>query len=228
MDKLKARRNGHRSRAKVLCKQLNTLILATDPVTTEIEKNIVEIERQKNLILELDVQILAEIADTDVETEISESSDKLMEIEDQVRKGQNLLKTLNKSTENRRETTNNDQPQVKLPQLHLISFAGDPLDWLNIWELFKSSVHERSNLKASQKFQYLRGQLKGEAANLIEGFNNSEAEYNEAIELLCKTYGKKDKLVQARLSALFDLKSPEPTVKSLSDFRSTYEGHQGT
>ena len=40
------------------------------------------------------------------------------------------------------------------------------------------------------KFQYLVGQLYGEAADLLGGFNHSAQEYDEAIDLLKDTYGK--------------------------------------
>ena len=67
--------------------------------------------------------------------------------------------------------------------------------------------------------------MEGEAARLLAGLHNTAAEYDEAIDLHQKTYGKEKLLIQAILNALFDMASPEPTSISLSDFRSTFEGH---
>ena len=55
--------------------------------------------------------------------------------------------------------------------------------------------------------------------------SQTQQEYGEAIALLTSTYGKPKILVQARLHALFDIKSPQANSASLSEFRSTYEGH---
>ena len=67
--------------------------------------------------------------------------------------------------------------------------------------------------------------MKPPAANLISGFNQTAKEYEEAVKLLTSTFGRPQLLIQSRLWAFFDLKSPLPTAKSLCEFRSTFEGH---
>ena len=77
--------------------------------------------------------------------------------------------------------------------------------------MFKTSMHERTDIAIPAKFHYLVSQMEGEAARLLAGFDNTAAEYVEAIDFLQKTYGKEKLLIQARLIALFDVTSPEPT-----------------
>lgn len=90
----------------------------------------------------------------------------------------------------RRDTNvNSHQRSIKLPQLTLAKFSCEPLEWSKFWELFQSSVHERTDLPTPVKFKYLIGQFEDKAAKLLAGFNHSEAEYREAIDLLEKTYG---------------------------------------
>ena len=62
------------------------------------------------------------------------------------------------------------------------------------------------------------GQLEGDAANLISGFSYSHAQYDEAVNLLRDTYGQDCIIIQSRLNAIFDLKSPEPNYESLKQF----------
>ena len=69
--------------------------------------------------------------------------------------------------------------------------------------------------------------MEGEAARLLSGFDNNDNEYEQAIQLLTQTYGKKKILVQAHLNELFDLKTPLPTANGISDFRASFEGHLG-
>ena len=95
----------------------------------------------------------------------------------------------------------------------------------SFWDLFRTIIHKRTDIKVPDKFHYLIFQLQGEAANILSGFDHIENSYQEAVELLITTYGKPKILVQAHLSALFDLESPQPTAADLSNYRVLYEGH---
>ena len=54
-------------------------------------------------------------------------------------------------------------------------------------------------------------------------FDHTDGEYEEAIKLLTQTsYGKTQRLIQARLHATFDLDPPSPTAKGLGKFRSLF------
>ena len=221
MDVQRNRRGGHRSRATVLCNVIEAELQKPEPCRDTVESSCIELERQK-----IDEAMLEKLDSAGMEEEISDSSEKLMKINLFISKAKQFLFGNRSNTSNESRQITNTLPRlVNLPQLTLVKFSGDPLDWLKFWELFRSSVHERTDIQAPVKFQYLTGQLEGDAARLLSGFNHSEAEYYEAIELLKNTYGQPRILVQARLNALLDLPAPEPTVKSLSNFRSSYEGH---
>ena len=222
MEALKNKRAGHRGRATSLIARIEQE--TSQPVfsTDNVEMMIGELERQRELVCGLDAQILNKTEANDVDQEICEASEKLMKIDFIIRKTNKLLQTNAATSHPPHEST---AKNVKLPLLTLAKFSGDLLDWLKFWDLYRSAVHERNDLPAPVKFQYLIGQLEGEAAQLLSGFNHSEAEYAEAINLLKETYGQTHQLVQARLNALFDISPPKATVESLSNFRSTYEGH---
>ena len=220
MDLLKKRRAGHRGHVTSLTQSLYTKLCEHDPDIETIEMYHNELQRQRDLIEQLDAEILL-VTDNEVK-EISEASEIIMKISLAMGKAKKLLSQSANETCSRTSVKHNS---VKLPQLVLAKFSGNPLDWINFWELFRSAVHIREDIPNSIKFQYLLGQLEGDAAQLLAGFSHSEREYVEAIDLLTKTYGQENILLQARLNALFDLEHPDATSESLSNFRSAFEGH---
>ena len=58
--------------------------------------------------------------------------------------------------------------QIRLPKLNLPTFDGNVLCWQEFWDIFKSSVHEQE-IPDVTKFSYLKGSLRGIAANAIHG-----------------------------------------------------------
>ena len=225
MDAVKNKRGGHRARTTTLSASITTELSKAQPCKDTIESLVIELERQRDYIVELDESIANQLTDNALIEDINDASEKIMKINFIITKAKKFLTSNGGNVENRQNANNTQSKTVKLPQLTLVKFSGNPLDWLKFWELFRTSVHNRTDLPAPVKFQYLTGQLEGEAAKLLAGFNHSETEYNEAVELLNKTYGQRKTLVQARLNAILDLPNPEATVASLSNFRSSYEGH---
>jgi hypothetical protein len=57
-----------------------------------------------------------------------------------------------------------------LPKLSLPVFSGDILEWQSFLDAFDSSVHKNPNLTEDQKFNYLKTQIEGCAAQVIQGF----------------------------------------------------------
>ena len=51
--------------------------------------------------------------------------------------------------------------RVKLPDLKLPSFSGDPLKWCEFWDIMRSNIFDVVNLSEVEKFTYLRTALKG-------------------------------------------------------------------
>ena len=50
----------------------------------------------------------------------------------------------------------------------------------------------------------------------MQGLDNADGEYDEAVKLLTETYGKTQRHIRARLHALFDLDLPQANAKDLS------------
>ena len=118
----------------------------------------------------------------------------------------------------------NSTSRIKLPKISLPKFDGSLLEWTAFWDIFQSTVHD-SRLSRVQKFHYLRGQLEGEASQLIEGFSTVGESYDEAINLLRSTYGDEERLKIAHINALVRLMAPNYNVQELSKFRAEIECH---
>ena len=170
------------------------------------------------MIMQLDDKILNSADESNVESEIQESSDFMILISSALSRYKSSAGRMNSSN-------SNNNTSVKLPNIQLLKFSGSPLEWCRFWDLFRTTIHERDDLSSAAKFQYLMLQLEGEAAHLLDGFDNTEAQYHEAVDLLTSTYGKKKVLIQSRLHAIFDMRNPTPNSASMSDFRASFEGH---
>ena len=111
----------------------------------------------------------------------------------------------------------------KLPKLMLPFFSGDFTQWTGFYDVYESVIDKNKELTPVQKLSYLKGQLKGEAAELIKGFKIENDSYEAALELLKKTYGQKDKVKTAFVQKLVDLVPPNYEVDSLKSYYASFE-----
>ena len=82
------------------------------------------------------------------------------------------------------------QPRAKLPKLVLPKFKGDVTQWQGFWDSYNSSIHTNPQLTQIDKFNHLHSLLEGQAAQSIQGLTRTEANYNCAIDLFHKRFGK--------------------------------------
>ncbi|XP_037515038.1 uncharacterized protein LOC119391430 [Rhipicephalus sanguineus] len=104
---------------------------------------------------------------------------------------------------------------TKLPKLTIAPFAGDLCRWNDFWEQFDQMIHRNGSLTATDKFNYLRFFLRGDAASAIVGLPTTEACYKDAIDILKRRFGDKTRLEQeyfSRLRTLPSVRSSDPTA----------------
>ncbi len=78
-----------------------------------------------------------------------------------------------------------EPPNVRLPKLDLPKFAGSILEWPSFSDSFKQ-IHDNATLSSSQKLQYLKGCLQGEAELRIRHLAITEGNYVKAMDELDK------------------------------------------
>ena len=104
------------------------------------------------------------------------------------------------------------EQKVKLPKIELKTFDGNILNWQQFWDQFESSVHTQRGLSRVDKFSYLKSLLSSSAEECIAGLALTQANYDEAVELLQERFGNKQLLINAYIENFEGL----PKVKSMS------------
>ena len=119
----------------------------------------------------------------------------------------------NRSAESRnRSTMNYTTPQViyqplpssgasGVPKLKLTEFSGDPLVWPKCSGLFDVVVH-RKPISDTEKMQYLKTSLTGQAKAAISGMGFSSQSYYHAWDILCEKYGRSDVIVNTQFKKI--------------------------
>ena len=112
------------------------------------------------------------------------------------------------------------QSESRLPKLSLPTFSRDPLSWQTFWDSFQEAVHADLNptLSGAQKFNYLKGQLRRDAARAVTGFPLTDCYYKHSTEILQERFGQTHTIAKAHMQALVDLPSLDSTFTDLRSF----------
>ena len=94
--------------------------------------------------------------------------------------------------------------RVKLPRLEVRKFSGKLEEWQEFWDSFESAIHSNDSLSKVDKFSYLRGLLLEPARSAIAGFALTSANYEAAVELLKKRFGKKTAIQRSLVNELLN------------------------
>ncbi|XP_065895991.1 uncharacterized protein [Dysidea avara] len=117
------------------------------------------------------------------------------------------------------------QSVCQLPKLTLPTFSGDSLQFQTFWDSFEAAVHNSKGLTGVQKFHYLRAQLLGDAAHVIDNLPLTDLNYEHSVALLKDRFGQPYKLVNAHMDALMNLPKPVNNLASLQAFHDKLESH---
>ena len=94
--------------------------------------------------------------------------------------------------------------QMRLPKLALPTFTGSYSEWTSFADLFTAAVDSNTSLTDSEKLNYLKACVKGDAAKLISTITITDANYSLASKLLRDRYDNKRCIVQAHLQAIWN------------------------
>ena len=104
------------------------------------------------------------------------------------------------------------QKRMRLPKLQLPSIAGLYTEWMLFIDQFKASVDGNNHLRDSEKLNYSKVCLVGDAAKLITSVTITDANYGTAMNVLHERYENKRCIVQANLKAIWT----QPPMRSES------------
>ena len=126
--------------------------------------------------------------------------------------------------------TSTPQPtniKARLPKLEVRKSNGKVHEWQEFWDSFRSAIHDNAQLSDVDKFCYLRGLIEGTAKATIAGFSLTADNYNTAVELLERRFGKKVAIERAHVSQLLNVQPvySAKDVRGLRIFHDTVETH---
>jgi len=112
--------------------------------------------------------------------------------------------------------------RVKLPKLEVRKFNGKLHEWQEFWDSFASAIHTNESLSNVDKFSYLRGLLLEPARSTIAGFALTSANYQSAVDLLKRRYGKKTAIQRTLVNELLNAR-PVYSDRDTARLRSFYD-----
>ncbi|XP_058456787.1 uncharacterized protein LOC131434155 [Malaya genurostris] len=115
---------------------------------------------------------------------------------------------------------------LKLPTISLPEFDGDFKEWLTFHDTFLALIHSNQDVPAIQKFHYLKSAVTGEAAQMIESFAISAANYPLAWQALISRYANEYLLKKRHMQALLEIQRvKKETTAALHGIVDDFERH---
>ena len=113
---------------------------------------------------------------------------------------------------------------IKLPQIKLLTFGGNALDWENFWQCFKTHIHENPGIPNVSKYQYLADNLTGHPRKIVDNFRATSDGYEGAIASLLDLYANPNHQRNIAFDKLLKLRTPQANYTSILEFRIEVEG----
>ena len=113
-----------------------------------------------------------------------------MEILDKEMRERIEIEKIHAEKDTRTNTLGLHAVSTKLPKLQIAPFTGNIMHWQSFWDAFKSAIHDNVGLTSIDKFNYLRSLLEGKARRVIEGLDLTSLNYENAVGLLKRRFGK--------------------------------------
>jgi hypothetical protein len=221
LTKEKKTRSSQRGQLTKLYTRFDEVRAGSDPDNVVVVLDLIKAKIE--LLENVDKTILSLVEEKDYESELVEGDDYLAKAKEKhgimKRQHEKAVKPAPASDPKRTGKSTG----YRLPKLQISRFNGDLLNWQTFEDDFNSAVGSNSDLTDIEKFQFLRAQLDAEAYDTIAGLPLTSKNYEQAISLLKERYGKKHKIINAYMRALWDLPNTADNVKSLRGFMDKLE-----
>ena len=196
IERLHKVRRGHRAVTTKIIWEVDDILATEGPLSAEQLQQLSvkqqQLDGKLKVLSDINKEILAKCDVYSIEREIDEMetvSAKILECKQRILVAiKSIAATTAPTAMAPIVTTMYDK--LKLPKLTLPWFKGDLANWTTFWDLFKSIVHENNGIQKVHKFSYLNSLLEGPAARAIQRLTLSYANYDAAIDLLVKWFGK--------------------------------------
>ena len=97
---------------------------------------------------------------------------------------------------------------VKLPDIRIQKFDGDPLKWNEWSSMFSSTIHNIEDITDTERMSYLQSLVNGPAKDCISGFLCNPKFYSSALQELNRRFGNPQNVVGALTKELEAFQRP--------------------
>ena len=111
--------------------------------------------------------------------------------------------------------------RMRPSKLQMPTFTGAYTDWVSFSDLFQAAVGSSSLLSVSERLNYPKACIKGDAAKIFSSLRITDANYPNAWQLLKDRWDNTRSIVHAHLKAIWSQSSTK--VKSGSGLRKLHE-----
>ncbi|XP_058811118.1 uncharacterized protein LOC131676009 [Topomyia yanbarensis] len=117
---------------------------------------------------------------------------------------------------------------VRLPEINIPEFSGNPSEWIAFRDIFKSMIHTSLHLTPVQKMHYLKAALRGEAARIVANLEVNAANFTIAWKSVCERYDNPNLLLKHHFATLFTIPNVKKASSSaLYDLVDEFDHHVG-
>ena len=224
MALLLKRIQGHKGVITRMEGEIDTLLRASTIDTERLNTLLNKYDQQRQKIQQLSEELVINSDEKDVEDFVLEYEMLDCQLQSKLDCYRVVLNA-NKPAVSSRVCRNESETLVKLPTISLPTFDGDVTQWSSFWDRFKASVHSRTDLKPVQKLDYLKSQLTGIAAKLIDPFESTDTSYHNALLLLQETFEDQDRTIRVICNKFLNMKNPTHNVTELLEFKAELESY---
>ena len=207
MTRLIRTRGGTRAIATRRMNRLDEILAQELTTETKLELaalcDVFEKLRQTLDDMNSDVQGLIGVDEIDADMMSSNDYDVKLEVAiQQVNSRLAKVETATPRTSTASTTGGNQNARLNLPKLDIPKFDGSYSQWVSFSDLFDGAVHANPNLTGSQKLFYSKGLLTGEAKRLLTSITITDANYEEARDILKNRYQNLRAIVREHIAAI--------------------------
>ena len=106
-------------------------------------------------------------------------------------------------------------------------FGGDLKKYRGFWNTFQVAIDSKATLSKVSKFTHLKKALVGDAVRSVHGLECTDANYDEAVDILKKRFGNKQIIISSHMDDLTNLTqvSDNQDTKKLRSLYDKIEGN---
>ena len=192
------------------------------------------LESKRSLIADLGKEIERLIEDDDAsDAEVAESSENLDAITQTIplimrllTEADQAMAIVNQAPQAMQAERRQTSRGYKLTKMNNPVFSGEYLQWNSFWDLFNASVHTNETLTDSQRLQYLKTSLKGDAAKIISQLTITDTNYAGARNARQIRYVNLRLIVRSDIRATLEV--PVMKGETAQEMRNLLEAFSGT